>query len=74
LPLSYGLPALESTGGDGKNDLMQSVRRHDLGRHQRCPRCGANFNRFAVVPVGLAIMLAIAFLYVLFQRFSGWMN
>jgi RNA polymerase subunit RPABC4/transcription elongation factor Spt4 len=36
-----------------------------------CPRCGANFNRIAVVQVGLAIMLAIAVLYTLFDRYSG---
>jgi RNA polymerase subunit RPABC4/transcription elongation factor Spt4 len=39
-----------------------------------CPHCGANFNRIAVVQVGLAIMLAIAVLYALFERYSGWLN
>ena len=34
-----------------------------------CPRCGAIFSRAIVVPVGLAIMLAIAVLYVLLQRY-----
>jgi hypothetical protein len=34
-----------------------------------CPRCGANFNRTLVAPVGIAIMLAIAVLYALFQRY-----
>jgi hypothetical protein len=34
-----------------------------------CPRCGAIFNRIFVAPVGLAIMLAIAVLYALFQRY-----
>jgi uncharacterized paraquat-inducible protein A len=34
-----------------------------------CPRCGAIFNRTIGVPVGLAIMLTIAFLYVLLQRY-----
>jgi RNA polymerase subunit RPABC4/transcription elongation factor Spt4 len=33
-----------------------------------CRRCGAIFNRTAVVPIGLAIMLAIAASYVLLQR------
>ena len=32
-----------------------------------CPRCGAVFSR--TFPVGLAIMLAIAVLYVLLQRY-----
>jgi uncharacterized paraquat-inducible protein A len=32
-----------------------------------CPRCGAVFTRTHVAPVGLAIMLAIAVLYALFQ-------
>jgi RNA polymerase subunit RPABC4/transcription elongation factor Spt4 len=36
-----------------------------------CPRCGANFNRVAVVQVGLAIMLVIAVLYALFDRYSA---
>jgi hypothetical protein len=36
-----------------------------------CPRCGANFNRIAVVHIGLAIMLAIAVLYALFDRYSA---
>jgi hypothetical protein len=34
-----------------------------------CLRCGAVFNRTLVVPVGIAIMLAIAVLYALFQRY-----
>jgi uncharacterized paraquat-inducible protein A len=34
-----------------------------------CPRCGAIFNRTVVAPVGIAIMLAIAVLYVFFQRY-----
>jgi ascorbate-specific PTS system EIIC-type component UlaA len=34
-----------------------------------CPRCGAIFSRAIVVPVGLAIMLAIAVLYVLLKRY-----
>jgi uncharacterized paraquat-inducible protein A len=34
-----------------------------------CPRCGAIFNRTIVAPVGLAIMLAIAVLYVLLHRY-----
>jgi uncharacterized paraquat-inducible protein A len=34
-----------------------------------CPRCGAIFNRTVVAPVGIAIMLAIAILYVLLQRY-----
>jgi uncharacterized paraquat-inducible protein A len=36
-----------------------------------CPRCGAKFSRMAVVPIGLAIMLAIAVLYVIFDRYSA---
>jgi hypothetical protein len=36
-----------------------------------CQRCGANFSRIAVVQVGLAIMLAIAALYALFDRYSA---
>jgi hypothetical protein len=34
-----------------------------------CPRYGAIFNRILVAPVGIAIMLAIALLYALFQRY-----
>ena len=34
-----------------------------------CPRCGAIFNRTIVAPLGLAIMLAIAVLYVLLHRY-----
>ena len=34
-----------------------------------CPRCGASFNRTLVAPVGIAIMLAIAVLYAIFQRY-----
>src|ERR1700722_8091889 len=34
-----------------------------------CPRCGAVFNRTLVAPVGIALMLAIAVLYAIFQRF-----
>jgi hypothetical protein len=34
-----------------------------------CPRCGAISNRTLVAPIGLAIMLAIAVLYVLLQRY-----
>jgi len=34
-----------------------------------CPRCGANFNRALVAPVGIAVMLAIAVLYAIFQRY-----
>jgi hypothetical protein len=34
-----------------------------------CPRCKAIFNRILVAPVGIAIMLAIALLYALFQRY-----
>jgi uncharacterized paraquat-inducible protein A len=34
-----------------------------------CPRCGAIFNRTLVAPVGIAIMLAIAVLYAVFQRY-----
>jgi transposase len=34
-----------------------------------CPRCGAVFNRTLVAPVGIAIMLGIAVLYALFQRY-----
>ena len=36
-----------------------------------CPRCGANFNRLSVVQVGLAIMLAIAVLDALFDRYGA---
>lgn len=39
-----------------------------------CRRCGVAFKRFAVVPIGLAIMLAIALLYVLLQRYLGWLS
>ena len=35
-----------------------------------CPRCGAIFNRTVVSRVGIAIMLAIAVLYVLLQRYG----
>jgi hypothetical protein len=31
--------------------------------------CGAIFNRTVVAPIGLALMLAIAVLYALFQRY-----
>ncbi len=34
-----------------------------------CPRCGAILNRASLIPVGLAIMLAIAVLYVLSQLY-----
>jgi uncharacterized paraquat-inducible protein A len=34
-----------------------------------CPRCGAVFNRSLVAPVGIALMLAIAVLYALLQRY-----
>jgi hypothetical protein len=34
-----------------------------------CPRGGAIFNCTLVAPVGIAIMLAIALLYALFQRY-----
>jgi uncharacterized paraquat-inducible protein A len=34
-----------------------------------CPRCGAIFNRTLVAPVGIAIMLAIAVLYAILQRY-----
>ena len=34
-----------------------------------CPRCGASFNLTLVAPVGIAIMLAIAVLYAIFQRY-----
>jgi hypothetical protein len=34
-----------------------------------CPRCGATFNRTVVAPVGIAIMLAIAVLYAILQRY-----
>jgi hypothetical protein len=35
-----------------------------------CPRCGAILNRMSVIPVGLVIMLVIAVLFVLSQRYS----
>jgi uncharacterized paraquat-inducible protein A len=34
-----------------------------------CPRCGAILNRTGVVPIGLVIMLVIAVLFVLSQRY-----
>jgi uncharacterized paraquat-inducible protein A len=34
-----------------------------------CPRCGVVFNRTLVAPVWIALMLAIAVLYALFQRY-----
>ncbi len=34
-----------------------------------CPRCGTVLNRLPVLLVGVAIMLALAVLYVLAQRF-----
>ena len=34
-----------------------------------CPRCGATLNRTSMVPVGLVIMLVIAVLYVLLERY-----
>ena len=34
-----------------------------------CPRCGAILNQTSVIPVGLVIMLVIAVLYVLSQRY-----
>ena len=34
-----------------------------------CPRCRARFNSTLVAPVGIAIMLAIAVLYAIFQRY-----
>ena len=34
-----------------------------------CPRCGAILNRTSMVPVGLVIMLVIAILYVLLERY-----
>ena len=38
-------------------------------RAARCPRCGAILNRTSIVPVGLVIMLVIAVLYVLLERY-----
>jgi transposase len=35
-----------------------------------CPHCGAVFNRTLVAPVGIALMLAIAVLYAIFQRYQ----
>jgi RNA polymerase subunit RPABC4/transcription elongation factor Spt4 len=37
-----------------------------------CPRCGAVLNRISIIPVGLLVMLVIAVLYVLSQRY--WLN
>ena len=37
-----------------------------------CTRCGAILNRISIIPVGLVIMLVIAVLYVLLQRY--WLN
>ncbi len=37
-----------------------------------CPRCGAALNRISIIPVGLVVMLVIAVLYVLSQRY--WLN
>ena len=34
-----------------------------------CPRCGAILNQTSVISVGLVIMLVIAVLYVLSQRY-----
>ena len=34
-----------------------------------CPRCGAILNQTSVIPVGLVIMLVIAVLYALSQRY-----
>jgi uncharacterized paraquat-inducible protein A len=33
-----------------------------------CPRCGAALSRTALLPIGLVIMLVIAVLFVLSQR------
>jgi uncharacterized paraquat-inducible protein A len=35
-----------------------------------CSRCGAIFNRTLVAPLGIAIMLAIAVLYALYERYG----
>jgi hypothetical protein len=37
-----------------------------------CPRCGAILSRISIIPVGLLVMLVIAVLYVLSQRY--WLN
>jgi hypothetical protein len=34
-----------------------------------CRNCGAIFNRTWVVPAGIAVMMAIAVLYALFERY-----
>jgi uncharacterized paraquat-inducible protein A len=73
LPLLRRLPTLESTGGGGcvmaRMTSCKACGAMISAEASLCPRCGAKLNRIAVVQVGLAIMLAIAVLYALFERY-----
>jgi uncharacterized paraquat-inducible protein A len=66
---------IERTNGDARGSVMSKMTSCPAcgamisADANACPRCGATFNRTIGIPVGLAIMLAIAFLYVLLQRY-----
>jgi len=40
-----------------------------IAEHAACRHCGAKFNSTSPVAIGLAVMLVIAALYVLSQRY-----
>ena len=61
----------EAIGLDGGRDAsLSDLERFAAREHaSTCSRCGAISSRTLVAPVGIAIMLAIAVLYAVFQRY-----